>query len=441
MVSRTPYNAKLGHSTTNTSSHTSFSHNKVYSTIQHRAESSLESVRVSFKLHTIDDVPVPDKFLSVDTFVCQKRSDLPPSFAPTQDGRLFDFTTTVSTDLKLIFMGDSLGHQFSQGFDAAVLEEGHESRRNVMLKYQIKRKIFDCLTISAPTRGGGVSAFWRFTKLLQRGKGRKSMACSAIETGWGQNFALRLLDYQYSDDSAPNSANIVSGFDAAILRIPHGWMKAEEITRERLVEAINFCNEVLGVRTVVITTIAINNNAMKTGEWDEVTKTNVMIQNIQDNWKQPNDGEDGVEWVLLQQFSSFTLELIKANAEYIGYDVSNTDYLFDQLAGNLNWPQAIPMVCANKPRDNLVTECHRNKISPDGIHWCVETIGPRYTASVACLLGCIYNGRTPERTTDGLASLRRCEHDCNEQFMTLKRVDEEWIGNGRTIFSESKPVV
>ena len=68
-------------------------------------------------------------------------------------------------------------------------------------------------------------------KRSARSVGATSECGSAIETGWGQNFALRLLDYQYSDDSAPNSANIVSGFDAAILRIPHGWMKAEEITR------------------------------------------------------------------------------------------------------------------------------------------------------------------------------------------------------------------
>ena len=45
---------------------------------------------------------------------------------------------------------------------------------------------------------------------------------------------------------------------------------------------------------------------------------------------------------------------------------------------------------------------------------CVNSLGPRFTASIACLLGCVYNG---ERGKD-MAEIRRCEQACNDQFGT-----------------------
>lgn len=95
------------------------------------------------------------------------------------------------------------------------------------------------------------------------------------------------------------------------------------------------------------------------------------------------------------------------------------------------------MVCANKPKDNLASDCKRNQISPDGIHWCVETLGPRYTASIACLLGCVYNEKPLDATPEGSARLRKCEQECNEQFMSLKRVDEYLIGNERPLYASA----
>ena len=145
--------------------------------------------------------------------------------------------------------------------------------------------------------------------------------------------------------------------------------------------------------------------------------------------------------MLVQEFANFTDHLILKNAEHIGYDISSSNALSEKLndtSGALKWPQSIPMVCANKPLNNMESECHRNKISPDGLHWCVETLGPRYTASISCLLGCVYNERIPESSPDGLRSLQKCEQDCNEQFMSLKPIDETWLGSERTLFSKAR---
>ena len=125
------------------------------------------------------------------------------------------------------------------------------------------------------------------------------------------------------------------------------------------------------------------------------------------------------------------------------WELSGADFLLKRLSAETFWASSICMVCAQPvyPRMNdknvQVEDCIRNKISRDGIHWCVETLGPRYSASIACLLGCIYNERPPESSPEGLASVRKCEKDCNGQFMTIRPVDEDWIRNGISLYSKS----
>ena len=87
--------------------------------------------------------------------------------------------------------------------------------------------------ISSPIRSGGVNVFWRYTKLLESKRRVRIMPCYVMERRWGENFLRTLLNREYSDYR-------VSGFDAVVVRLPHGWMKAEEITRERIEEVIAF---------------------------------------------------------------------------------------------------------------------------------------------------------------------------------------------------------
>jgi len=400
-------------------------------------QTKVRNVRVSFRLHDVEDEPRPDKFLSVDSFFCRhNRTDLPRTLQTNGDGRLFDFTTTVSTDLRLVFMGDSLGHQFCQGFEAAVLGRGHERKRTVQKSYNIGRKIFDCLASSAPVRGGGAVAFWRYTKLLQRKAWAKITPCYSNERLWGENFLMELLDHKFSDEPEGREMT-VDQFDAAVVRIPHGWMAAEEITKERLEEVVTFAQNLLGVRVVIFTTVGLDNNAIGPEQWAGVEKINEYVHDIAKNFKPTS--VDGVQWIMVQEWSRFTSQIIRENGLSMGYNISSNDFYFERLVGGeTSWAQSVPMVCANKPKDNLHSECKRNKISPDGIHWCVETLGPRFTASIACLLGCAYNERPPDRATQrGVSSLRKCEHECNEQFMSLTRIGDEYIGKGLTLHSTS----
>ena len=65
----------------------------------------------------------------------------------------------------------------------------------------------------------------------------------------------------------------------------------------------------------------------------------------------------------------------------------------------------------------------------------METLGPRFTASLACLLGCVFNGRLPGATPGDHARVQQCEQECNERFMSLARVEEHLVGLGMTMFS------
>ena len=85
---------------------------------------------------------------------------LPQSLVRDDEGnRILDFTTTISTDLKILIIGDSVGVQLAQAFDEMVGGKELESRT---VAWEAWRG-HDGGTVVAPTSGGGVSAMWRMT--------------------------------------------------------------------------------------------------------------------------------------------------------------------------------------------------------------------------------------------------------------------------------------
>ena len=123
----------------------------------------------------------------------------------------------------------------------------------------------------------------------------------------------------------------------------------------------------------------------------------------------------------------------------------SADFLLERFeqVSKFQYPHSKPMVCAKMPNSTNVQSCVYNKISPDGMHWCTPTLGPRYSASVACLLGCVYNGELgylSERENSNIMneSVRACEDECNQRFMSLVPVDNDWIDDGVTIYSRPR---
>ena len=472
-------NHKYIHATTNTKAYTE--QHTPYNTQNH-------SIRISFRLHNQLDEGLPTKFLSVKPYMCgSNKAPLPTSLSQTT---ILNFTTTISTNLKIVHVGDSLSQQFVQGFDATLLGNSYEYNRNVLAEYFYEGKVYshNCLSVAAPTRGGGVSSYWRITDLLSNTNRRKEARCAKEELqlkqriGWSNIQSIQLVDHTYTldlDESIvkgildtrvpqpmPKPIELTVGrYDVAVLRIPHGWIDIVDITKKRIIEAINLTHDNLGVETVVITTLPLNNNVLTSDDWEGIYKINKIIRDVAMNWesiRQSSSSSEkkkrGVKYILVQEFGQFTNEILWKSAQHLGiynnitsldsdkkqsngWELSGTSFLLDRLPlAKRKWPPSIPMVCAQPPGvDEKSNACIRNRISSDGIHWCIETLGTRYSASIACLLGCVYNGdekgKTEMKNDD--TDLRQCEHECNEQFMSIKPVEESWIGNGMTLFSQS----
>lgn len=277
--------------------------------------------------------------------------------------------------------------------------------------------------------------------------------CSESERGWSKDQSTSLLHHQYSDSKSKignETATVSVGqFDAIVLRVPHGWMSVADITQERIQEAISLASHYLGAKTVIISTLPLNNNVKTPADWEGVLRINKMIRDVALVWKPPIPGRLGVHWILVQEVGRFTNEVMWKNAQHIGYNTttisnasweqSGKEFLLDRVPLPIAWKPSIPMVCDKRPTadDAGNVDCIRNRISPDGTHWCMESIGPRYTASIACLLGCVYNRREEDALHNNSTALRRCEAECNEQFMSIKHVEERWIGDGMTLYSRA----
>eukprot|EP00571_Detonula_confervacea_P001713 CAMPEP_0172331712 /NCGR_PEP_ID=MMETSP1058-20130122/62066_1 /TAXON_ID=83371 /ORGANISM="Detonula confervacea, Strain CCMP 353" /LENGTH=554 /DNA_ID=CAMNT_0013048981 /DNA_START=388 /DNA_END=2049 /DNA_ORIENTATION=- len=418
-----------------------------------------DNIRISFRLHDPDDVAYPDKFAGVVGYKCADKADLPPSLSKRT---ILNFTTTIATDLKLLFLGDSIAEQFAQAFDAAVLGNGFERNRLAQTYTNGPNNInvHNCLTIAAPIRGGGVSAFWRVVTLMSMSTRTPFYVCEHRWKTWNEKQAHVFVNHRYVDHvkevrpanelntTTLGESNLqgdysVGAFDAIVLRVPHGWLKIKQITKERIVEAINLANELVGAQTVIISTLPLNNNVLTPSDWDGISKINHMIRDIARSWEATQPGK--VRWLLVQEFGNFTNQILRMNAEQLlmtnsstpdfsqeGWELKDADFLLKRLSSETFWFPSICMVCAERTyahineKKNEVQDCIRSKISRDGAHWCTETLGPRYSASVACLLGCVYNGNEPSINAQDVEMVRQCEKKCNDQFMSILPVDKEW---------------
>ena len=152
-------------------------------------------VRISFELHDPRTLPLTNVFNPYvlcptgEVMIGKSRRPtgqyrtgvLPPSLVRVAEddigvveegansgGRVLDFTATLSTNLRVMFVGDSVLVQLAHAVDESLLEgETIESRkigsRSVLWESWTGH---DGGSILAPTRGGGVSATWRMTGLI-----------------------------------------------------------------------------------------------------------------------------------------------------------------------------------------------------------------------------------------------------------------------------------
>ena len=211
-----------------------------------------------------------------------------------------------------------------------------------------------CSSVVAPTRGGGTAAYWRVLELMSnKTKVSAYVNCKRDKT-WLEQEAKKLMQYhRYSYPVNGTRANVlvkkktnknngattwyehqpqsdvtqqqqynVGSYDCCVIRPQHGWMKIEEITRERIVEEIVLCNQVTGASTVIISTLPLNNNVITPSDWEGIITINQMIRDIAQTWK----SSSGVRHVLVQEFGNLTNQMLWLNAQHIGYNVTIPDF-------------------------------------------------------------------------------------------------------------------
>lgn len=168
-------------------------------------------------------------------YQCKPESRRPLPF-PME--KLLNVTTTISTDLKILFMGDSVGIQFFQGFEeAAGASYGHRQ----VLRYSWGRH--EGLTLSAPVRGGGHVAGWRITGMLTK-EGENRSLPNNPGGGWVREDVAALLNHSSSIALLNNSGeNQAIGFlDSMVFRIPHGWLALDKITDDSFQQTIDLAH-------------------------------------------------------------------------------------------------------------------------------------------------------------------------------------------------------
>eukprot|EP00571_Detonula_confervacea_P009733 CAMPEP_0172322886 /NCGR_PEP_ID=MMETSP1058-20130122/47199_1 /TAXON_ID=83371 /ORGANISM="Detonula confervacea, Strain CCMP 353" /LENGTH=295 /DNA_ID=CAMNT_0013038749 /DNA_START=254 /DNA_END=1138 /DNA_ORIENTATION=- len=268
--------------------------------------------RVSFRLHDPNDESVnpPDKYESIPKYLCRDKAELSPDL----DKRtILNFRTSISTDLKILFVGDSVAGQFAQTFDTSVLGPDNNKARSIKGQFHGNNgnEAHICLTSSAPIRGGGVSAYWRFTNMMNEHNKFGNGACGSGDMKrWGTDQVVSLLDHQYTDPGDDTKSVSVGKFDAAVLRLPFGWMKVPAMTEQRIIEEVKILGQYLGVETVIISTLSFNNNVRSIPTWKDVIKANQMIRDLAENWKPPAPGSGGVRQILVNEFGDFTNQII-----------------------------------------------------------------------------------------------------------------------------------
>ena len=427
--------------------------------------------RISVSLHkaAAADSGYYTRFSLIQMYKCgdeQGKQPLPPTLQ-----KYFNFIASIKTDLKIIFIGDSVGAQFAQAFDSAVLDVGQEdsvrATQTFIPSSNRPEWVNLCMSISFPIRGGGVSAFWRMTHLMLRETNSWPFKCQQVWRHWNEGQGLAFLNHEYNSTKLAawpsnsglipefwqktnlaswqqtnlfNTGNIVNKFDVVILR-PTVWLQIDYINNAtRIIETIETTHRILGATTIVITTLPLFNNVDTENDWKSVAEINRMIREVARNI---TESDGAIEYVLVQEFGNLTNQVLMENAKHLdlislhraraidysheGWEVDLADVFLQRppKKSAKDWPSSHCQVCSSFP-SNATETCPGVRISSDGVHWCVETFGARFTASIACLLGCVYNNVFKPPTHEGV---RECEQQCNDQFMSLSVVGDEMFKN------------
>ena len=353
-----------------------------------------------------------------------------------------DFTTVVKrSNLNILFLGDSVGENMylmleqSFGLDKDKRDVGAYGTNR---KGKTQEKIY--FNQIPAERGGGYLGFARVLDMFQN-----------IHQGseWTQ------WDPQHFADFTAKHGKV----DLIFYRTPWPWLTlvnkdiVGNISVDDYARTMDVIYQQFQPRLgVIMTTSAVNNNAVRDG-FIRLRKDNEVIRNFVKSYSPPLNPNGGVQNLVLMDWEKLTDELVKANAETQGIPVERAfshyvtgeavpeAHMYSPEGNRYFFPQLTAMACAStvEPSDqdafsshsttiteNRVGTCpdlKRGLVSPDGMHWCSSTAGPRTSGGFVCLTKCILAKENANRRGDGRAKqfsdLRMCQDRCNNLFMNM----------------------
>jgi hypothetical protein len=347
---------------------------------------AMSSPRISFSIH-------PGERTTVTHPKYQCRSPAGNKRNRTYSPNLLDHVTvatTISTNLKIAMVGDSLGYQFFHALEDAMTASSVTEHLPLYYTY---RQIHEGLTLVSPVSGSGTLAFWRMTGMWIGDAMNKPLPYRG--KGWLPDHATLLLNTTIHNQTT-------DGMDAMVFRIPHGWIRGGDVTVQSLNETVEHARKYLHVECIVLVAMFFNNNIRSHVGWQDLQEANARVRQFAADSDFP---------ILILDMDTMMHGIMEANFAELG--MTNSYYtswinasVQERLPGKN--PPSVVHVCANRP-SSVGTECDYNFVSQDGMHVCMETLGGRINAGIACLLGCFFN--------EGVVDMLACERECNARYM------------------------
>lgn len=383
--------------------------------------------RIAYQLYPYNVTTVVPNFN--DPYQCRdyKKRHMRRRFEPNEiyeTPGVLDFRTRIETDLNILFMGDSVGIQFSQAFEGAAGGYDRKVFRETA-SYELEEYEVHCEGLhSSPTNDGGWIAGWRITGMLRR-EGEDKPLPNEPGGGWVREDITVLADHMRAYRDADSITRV--DFDTVVFRIPQGWITSEDVNNETLQETVELAYKLFGARSVIYVNLPLCNNYKNVSDVERMKLANRRIELFARDYK-PENGTDSVQHVMALDFGRLTWMLISWNAKLLGM-TRPLDIVYARKVGTFDlndpFPPSEVHVCSRRmnPKSRF-GECLRNHLSYDGMHWCMETIGGRVNAGLACLLSCAHNGEV-DYTIERHLQVQECATRCNNLFMRIDSVGIE----------------
>lgn len=381
-----------------------------------------------------------------------------------------NFRTQVSTsNLNVLFVGDSVGENMARfwetahnwgselkGTDQEVIEKNSMAPRRPDQEEIVKDNFYNLPGYKQavlwanrlPEESGGGSI--GFVRVLKLWKDRN------------RGFTFKSWEPRIFKKYSEAHGNT----DVLVYRSPWPWLANEPVNTRSIgngrdevgkiaasdyAEILEMAHKYLRPHTVILVTTPVNNNALRDG-MVSLRKDNEVIRTFVKEYKPPVRPEDGVQNVLLLDWELLVDDMIRANAEVLGIppEKAFSHYITgensEKLAANKKkgiYPQLTAMSCSGTSSlggtvgsefENECPEAKMGRISPDGMHFCGTTLGPRTNGGLACLIRCTIDANDDVNGGSGSqSSLKACQDMCNNLFMNMETVIIGGTGTGTGI--------